>query len=263
MPGDWARQTIQHFGHQWSDFHRLVRSFRYDQEFLHWIYPYRLADFRGKTVLDAGCGLGIHAAYVARAADAVYAVDASRAIHHGPRKANLYRVQADLAALPFKKKFDIIYSVGVLHHTGEPSRVFAELVSHLSQGGILIAWVYGAEGNWAARLLAPIRKCVTSRNRLLCRIAAHAAAAVLFSFRKSAVFRRFVNLPQIEQWGYLRTFVFCYDQLSPRIAEYFTRERIERFRVPELTRFEVLPVRGNSYTIIAQKGSALASTGAG
>ena len=47
--------------------------------------------------------------------------------------------------------FDVVYSIGVLQHTHDPDRSFANLVGLLHPGGKLVVWVYSQEGNAVAR----------------------------------------------------------------------------------------------------------------
>jgi len=56
---------------------------------------------------------------------------------------NVQVVQADLLRLPFAPgTFDLIYSIGVLHHTAATRAAFEALVRVLKPGGQLAAWVY-------------------------------------------------------------------------------------------------------------------------
>lgn len=100
-----------------------------------------------KLVLDAGVGIGRHAEVLAGWDARVVGVDLSEAVETArdnlARFPNALVMQADIGALPFKpESFDIIYSIGVLHHT-PGTRVFAEkLLPLLKPGGVLAIWVY-------------------------------------------------------------------------------------------------------------------------
>ncbi len=101
----------------------------------------------GKLVLDAGVGIGRHAEVLAEWGARVVGVDLSEAVETArdnlARIPNALVMQADIGALPFKpESFDIIYSIGVLHHT-PGTRAFAEkLLPLLKPGGVLAIWVY-------------------------------------------------------------------------------------------------------------------------
>ncbi len=86
-----------------------------------------LADRRGATALDLGCGNGRHAALLARRADRVLAVDAARSLlalagRRGDAEGWRARaVQADAASLPLgDDAVDLAVYVATLHHL--PSR---------------------------------------------------------------------------------------------------------------------------------------------
>ncbi|MBI3321375.1 MAG: class I SAM-dependent methyltransferase [Candidatus Omnitrophica bacterium] len=106
----------------------------------------RPEDVRGKLVLDAGCGMGRFADVVSRWGGRVVAVDLSRAVEAAQenlqgRASAVF--QADLSRLPFREGgFDLIYSIGVLHHTPHAEGAFRHLVRALAPGGTIAIWVY-------------------------------------------------------------------------------------------------------------------------
>ncbi|TPW16788.1 MAG: methyltransferase family protein, partial [Elusimicrobia bacterium] len=89
----------------------------------------RASDFKGKRVLDAGCGMGRYALVALSLGAEVVAVDLSESLlrlaESAPRHPGLHVVQGDLLRPPFKAGlFDIVYSHGVLHHTSDANRAF-------------------------------------------------------------------------------------------------------------------------------------------
>ncbi len=164
---DEQRHTAEAFGWEWQRFPELDAP--EEEQFLDWIYPIGKDYFVGKTVLDAGCGMGRWAAQAARfGAAEVIAADISAAVEAAQKKAeqipNMHVVQADIYRLPFGKPFDFAYCIGVLHHLPDPEAGFHSLVRHLAPGGAIHGWVYGRENNeWLVRLVNPIRVGVSSR----------------------------------------------------------------------------------------------------
>ncbi len=103
-------------------------------------------------VLVAGCGTGKHAIEVATrfAGAEVLAVDLSRpSLAYGARRAkemgldNLRFAQADILALgALAERFDLIESVGVLHHLADPLAGWRVLIGLLAPGGVMRIGLY-------------------------------------------------------------------------------------------------------------------------
>lgn len=160
-------KTAKNFGWQWTHFTQV--DGKYESQFLDWIRPVKPSFFKGKTVLEAGCGKGRHTILAAKwGAREVVGVDLSESVEVAFEMTrdfpNVHIVQADIFRLPFKRVFDYAFSVGVVHHTPHPKRAFLSLVSKVKKGGAISVWVYGAENNqWIIRYINPIREGITSR----------------------------------------------------------------------------------------------------
>jgi SAM-dependent methyltransferase len=110
---------------------------------------WKAEDVRGKRVLDVGCGMGRFADVILRWGGEVVGVDLSFAVesaaanlgHHPSFRA----AQASVFELPFRpESFDLIYSLGVLHHTADCERAFKCLPRLLRPGGEIAVWLYSA-----------------------------------------------------------------------------------------------------------------------
>jgi len=160
-------QALQKTEHEWAEQWSIL-STDADQTpelFLEWIAPNTTAIFEGARVLDAGCGGGHHASFVSRFAREIVALDLNTPLVCQRRLAACKNVrihEGDLSAVKADElggPFDVVYSIGVLQHTHDPDRAFANLVELVKPGGRIMVWVYSAEGNGVARwIVEPARK---------------------------------------------------------------------------------------------------------
>jgi len=114
------------------------------------------ADFgrwKGKRVLEIGCGIGTDTINFARSGAHVTAVDLSEAsLHVAAGRAEVFGVEdcvtfvhADaetLDGVPVEPAYDLIYSFGVIHHTPHPVRVLAQARRRLAPEGTAKVMVY-------------------------------------------------------------------------------------------------------------------------
>lgn len=145
------------FGFEWTSFPRLqldTEASRESEEAFRIKTGLGPEDIRGKTVLDAGCGMGRFSDVVARwGAARVVGVDISRSVEAAAR--NLERLecvalaQADLRNLPLRPaSFDVVFSIGVLHHTPNTFESLSGIARMVKPGGTLAVWVYERRLRW-------------------------------------------------------------------------------------------------------------------
>ena len=120
------------------------------------------AAFKGRFVLDAGCGMGRFALAALALGAEVVALDLSEALTRllpeAAKNPKLHVVQGDLLAPPLKARtFDIVFSHGVIHHTADTERAFGRIAALVKPGGNLSVWVYGTPGPWASFKTNPLR----------------------------------------------------------------------------------------------------------
>lgn len=105
--------------------------------------------WRGKKVLEVGCGLGTDLLQFARGGAEVYGVDLTgRAAALTRRRLELYGFQGKIAVsdsenLPFRNdSFDLVYSWGVIHHTPNTAAAAREIVRVCRPGGRVLVMIY-------------------------------------------------------------------------------------------------------------------------
>jgi cyclopropane fatty-acyl-phospholipid synthase-like methyltransferase len=148
------RETHFEFGENWKKYSRTIDQRRIDSaiEGVKKLFPDRLA---GKTFLDIGCGSGLHSlAALSLGAASVTAididensVDTTRQIlaQYAPGSRWTAEVlsifDATAAALG---QFDVVYSWGVLHHTGDMWRAIERAAGLVKPEGRFAIAIYAA-----------------------------------------------------------------------------------------------------------------------
>ncbi|HZV03054.1 MAG TPA: class I SAM-dependent methyltransferase [Planctomycetota bacterium] len=110
-------------------------------------------DVRGKLVLDVGVGTGRFSDVVARWGGTPVGVDLSLAVESAHRNLSKYPgslvVQGDIFELPFKpESFDIVFSIGVLHHTRSTREALRSIAPLVKPGGRLAVGIYESSPTW-------------------------------------------------------------------------------------------------------------------
>jgi SAM-dependent methyltransferase len=134
-----------------------------------WMAPLEARDFAGATVLEMGCGnasLMVHVLGWSPARldgiDLGASVDSAERNLRATGKDNWSVRRADLTTFE-SEGYDVVYSVGVLHHLADPRAGFEAVVRNTRPGGRFHCWVYAREGNGVViHLVDPLRR-VASR----------------------------------------------------------------------------------------------------
>jgi SAM-dependent methyltransferase len=228
-----AAGSPDRFGYEWHSYSELRPE--YEEQFRRWTAHLQPEDWRGLTFLDVGCGMGRNSYW-----PALYGAAGGLAIDVDDRSlAAARRTLAPFANVRIEKRsayeigcndeFDLVYSIGVIHHLQHPERALGNMVKAAKPGGRVLIWVYGLENNrWIVFLLDPVRKALFSRlpvgfvHHLALYPTALLWLLLRFGFGNIAYFR----LLRQFSFRHLRSIVF--DQMLPRIAHYWERATVER-----------------------------------
>lgn len=210
----------------------------------------------GMNCLNAGCGVA-WSEYLFNVNRDVnrFAVDLSLSVEVAYKKTktmdNIFVAQADLFKLPFRYNFfDIIFSDGVLHHTGNAKRGFEILCNHLKPGGLIGIYIYCVKPFLRELADKEIRKITTEMSFVECAKFSEQIAKLgesLQIFKDQLIIEDDIPLLGIKKGTYnLQKFIYdhflkCYynedmgydlsalvnvDWYHPKYASHHTREEV-------------------------------------
>lgn len=158
------QQTAAAFATSWN--HLPAGSIYTKEQFDDWLFPATESDVRGKTVLELGCGNGSLLVHMVEWSPAfVEGVDLGDSVRSA--QDNMSRLpfkqwritQADMTGFRSSQPYDLVYSIGVLHHLKNPKHGLDAVIANTRSGGCFHCWVYAEEGNWVViHLVDPLRK---------------------------------------------------------------------------------------------------------
>jgi len=146
-----SEKYVSSFGKEWN-IYKSVKNRRPEmsEEEMKNFLGLTKKDIEGRIVLEIGCGAGPYLNICARRFNAkhVVGIDLSKAVEAAYENVgeldNVTIIQADLFSLPFKENsFDVVFSLGVLHHTPNPRMAFKTISKYVKRNGVLSIWVYG------------------------------------------------------------------------------------------------------------------------
>lgn len=248
------QEKQRNWSDQWQEF--------YDDSlflFQEWIHPHTLESFRGKTVVDCGCGGGQHLEFVAPYASEVLGIDLNTtdiASRQTQTLRNVQLLEGDLATVKLSKQYDIAYCIGVIQHTAYPDKTFANIKTFVRPGGLVVLWCYAKEGNflnWA--ILEPLKRLVILKfpHKVLVGLS-WLLTFFLYPIIYTIYLLPFTFLPYyyyFKNWrklSFRRNQLNVFDKLNAPITNFITREQVEHwFNRDEFTDIHIDHYNGISW----------------
>jgi len=224
--------SAERFGYSWAIFHEILPEHR--EQFRRWTAALPQEAWKGARFLDAGCGMGrnSHWAMLEGATGGIaFDIDerslAAARENLKPhatvevRNHSIYEVIEENA-------FDIVFSIGVIHHLEEPHLALRQMIRAVKPGGYVMIWVYGRENmGWLTRYFDPFRKVLFSRMplRLVYHLSLYPTALLWLALRLG--FSRLEYYRLLRRFGFAHLRAIVFDHMIPRIAHYWPREFVE------------------------------------
>jgi SAM-dependent methyltransferase len=253
------RGSPDRFGYEWGEYSEMRPE--YETQFRRWACHIPPAEWKGRSFLDVGCGMGRNSYWP-------HSYGAGRSVSIDVDQRSLASARRTLAPYPdaevrelsayeidYRDEFDIVFSIGVIHHIADPARALAGMVQAAKPGGRVMVWVYGLENNrWIVALLSPLRKALFSKLPigLVNHLAVYPTALLWVLLRCGMNRIEYFRLIRTLKFRHLKSIVF--DQMLPRIAHYWSREQAEALlRDQGLQDIRVEWVNEMSWSVIGTK----------
>ncbi len=200
------------------------------------------ARWKGKKVLEVGCGIGTDTMNFARAGAQVTAVDlSSRSLEVARKRAEVYGLQDRIQFYQANAekltdyvpvdRYDLVYSFGVIHHTPNPSNVLEQIRAYMGPESTFKSMVYHHHSWKVAWIVTSLGQCQFWKAKDL--IATHAEAAtgcpIAYTYTRAG------GRKWLEEAGFTVTDQFV-DHIFPyRIADYVKYQYVKNWY------FRILP----------------------
>jgi 2-polyprenyl-6-hydroxyphenyl methylase/3-demethylubiquinone-9 3-methyltransferase len=147
------------FGKNWQSFlNKALTQERIDEAVDSLRYLFEVNNFESQTFLDIGCGSGLFSLAARKLGASVHSFDVDPLCvacanelkkRYFPEDGKWIIDQGNVLDVDYLKslgRFDIVYSFGVLHHTGAMRQALENVVPLLAEGGKLFISIYNNQG---------------------------------------------------------------------------------------------------------------------
>ena len=227
---DDIKGSPERFGYEWGKYCEILPI--YQEQFDRWTSPLiNKSEWKEKKFLDVGCGIGRNSYWpLTYGAHSALCIDVdNRTLECA--KANLEKfnsvdiIKRSAYEIDESERFDIAFSIGVIHHLEDPKLALSNMVKAVKPGGKILIWVYGYENNeWIVKFFNPMRKVLFSRLPIsfVHFLSAFPTLLLYIFIRLTKGKNEYMNLIRKFSFPHLRSIVF--DQMLPKIANYYKED---------------------------------------
>ena len=236
---DTDEKIAKGFEFEWQRHSKILPE--HEKEFLHVlgdVLP--VEQIMDKLILDAGCGQGRFSYFMHKyGAKKVIAFDLGEQTLLAKKNLreceNVHIVQASIYHLPFKPLFNLITSIGVIHHLPEPEKGFRKLYNLLESDGKIFIWVYAYSS--IIPVIRFLRKFTLNRTLRFNRMLSFFLAIPLYLINQFynlvkiiPYFKKFADLIPFHMYhdrGFSNIWTISFDKINSSIAFYYKREDLQ------------------------------------
>jgi SAM-dependent methyltransferase len=127
------------FGYEWGAYSNIIPQ--YEEQFRRWTALIPEAQWKGISFLDVGCGMGRNSYWPLRyGASGGVSIDVdgrslSAARSNLSEFSNVDVQNISAYDIPYRDAFDIVFSIGVIHHLEHPELALQKMVQAARPGG--------------------------------------------------------------------------------------------------------------------------------
>jgi SAM-dependent methyltransferase/uncharacterized protein YbaR (Trm112 family) len=259
------KDNIKFFGYEWVHFNRHgfddhIYNERFEEKIFHEKTLLKKKEIKNKLVLDAGCGNGRYTYQAAKCGAKIVGFDLGPGVESAYQNTkdfpNVHIIQADIFNLPFKKEvFDVVFTIGVIHHTGNSKKAFQSVIKPLRKDGTIAVTCYH-KGNflwefndwWIRKIttkmsipkLIKLSKFLANSCKF-CGLAIEKPVNLLFRWEPNvSIMYDWYSAPIAHHHNYPEIYSWC-KRLGVNVTEDLRWEKRERIRNIKLIREYIAP----------------------
>ena len=230
---DDIKGSPERFGYEWGKYCEILPI--YQEQFDRWTSPLiKKSEWKEKKFIDVGCGIGRNSFWplIYGASEALCIDVDNRTLECAKTNLKKFKsvniVNRSAYQINESDRFDIAFSIGVVHHLEDPKLALSNMVKSVRIGGSVLIWVYGYENNeWIVKYFNPLRNMLFSRLPIsvVHFLSIFPTLFLYIYIRLTKGKTEYINLIRKFSFSHLRSILF--DQMLPKIANYYKEEEVK------------------------------------